>query len=191
MNIHLTELELVAATQLGGDSSAQARQHLAACAECRAACEQVSALRVRMADTVDAAADQPEAFWLRQQAAIRNRMVQSNAPATVPRASAALLVWLATATLATFLAAGTLVWNVIHRGVNQPSVHVVQPVVPNGVQQNSDADHEMLIAIEQDMDYGVTDALQPAVGLVSEVSQAQARRRSTPKISAKQKEKRP
>ncbi len=190
MKIHLDELELMQAAQISvsGDVDPRVQQHLSACNECRAALTEVTALRAHLNEAVDTASNQPDEFWHRQQAAIRTRIAASQAATQNEgaRAGRGFLAALATAGVATALLAGTVAWNVIHRAPNSNSPNavnhqVVQPVIHNSGQGVTDSDHEMLVAIEQELDGGAPDALEPAMGLVSEVSKAHATLRTTPK----------
>lgn len=190
MKIHLDELELMAAAQQaarGEQDDARVRLHLAACPECRATVGEMAALHSRMSEALETASEQPDAFWLRQQAAIRTRI--ASAQTEPARASRGFLLAMATAGLAAVLLAGGVAWNVIHNAnpvahhVNPP---VVQPVHSGSGQGDADSDHEMLVAIEQELDSGAPDALQPAMGLYTEVSKAHATTGSKPKRTPKQ-----
>lgn len=206
MKIHLDELELMQAAPASAELDPRVKLHLAACDECRAALNQVSTLRIRMNDAMALAADQPDEFWHRQQAAVRTRIAAAQREPV--RASRGMLAALGAAGLATALLAGTVVWNVNHRS-NDPlavaahAAHAAQTpqgnATPGTVNQTragsvlynsgtnaADSDQEMLVAIEQELDGGAPDALSPAMGLVSEVRKAQAATSVRLKKSSKQ-----
>lgn len=107
--------------------------------------------RAALVAWTNTAARQPEAFWWRQQAQIRQRIAESERQS---RRRLARLAW--AGVFALVLAAGAL---------------LRQAPAPEPQQVQLDSDHELLIEIERVMQSDGPDSLAPATLLVQEVSQ--------------------
>lgn len=95
-----------------------------------------------------AATDHPDAFWERQQAEIRRRIAASQRSPLRPAAA-----W------ASAFAVVLLAIIFLNSG----------PTLPRPTAQN-DSDQELLVAVEQTLQSGVPEALEPAAMLAGEIS---------------------
>lgn len=100
-----------------------------------------------------ASAQQPELFWRKQQAAIRGRIV-----------AARRIVWPILAASAGALALLVFAFALLHEGAPAPPVPTAQTV----------SDQDLMIAVEQDVQTSVPEALAPASLLADEISNAQS-----------------
>ncbi len=96
------------------------------------------------------ATDQPDAFWIRQRAAIRSRIAIEQASRRPAKAFV----------LATALALILLVTAVLKTSVPPP-----------GPRAQADPDQELLVAVEQAVHSDVPEALAPATILADEITQ--------------------
>ena len=99
--------------------------------------------------------DKPDAFWEAQRADIHRRTVESEA-SSVRLIRSAWAPALALLVIATLLLVGAPPPTPVQVGANEPA---------------TDADQQLLIAVEQAVQSGVPDALAPASLLAEEISQ--------------------
>jgi len=124
-------------------------QHLAECSECHEEHKRLQELMSVLPEWARSTDQQPEIFWARQSAGIRSRIAQ-----LPERRRSARLVWaiaVGIILLASFL---------LRTGSVRIPRHRCQV----------DADHELLVAVEQVLDGDVPEALQPASLLTEEMT---------------------
>lgn len=120
-------------------------------------CNEALVFRIcaRLGEQARSASQQPEEFWQLQHAQIRGRI--ASLPIT-PRKASANLAWGAVPALGLFA-------MLLLAGPSAPSSHPVEPDLA------SDADQQLLEAVEQTMQSGVPVALEPASVLTVETSE--------------------
>jgi hypothetical protein len=151
--IHLSDEQWLDLT--GAEGDADARQHLAECADCA---EELAGLRGAIEKYQFAAresADRPESHWLRQRTTMVSRALGRRA---TPR-----LAWMAAAAVMT-LAALSLVRQ-------QPAVQPALTATAEVQQTQAESDSALLADVQRQVRREVPEALQPAALLVEEMNQ--------------------
>ena len=113
-----------------------------------------------------AATEHPDEFWERQQAEIRQRIAAMPAPSS-GRAATAWAGALAMVLLALFLLHGN--------------------PAPRASGMQSDPDQDLLVAVEQSLQSGVPQALEPAAMLADEISSNQSHFQSVSRLQGESK----
>jgi hypothetical protein len=144
---HLTNEEMTEFLQ--GDSAHS--DHVRQCPQCQAECQRLQLTLGSISAAVRSVTDREDRFWLRQQAAIRSRIAVEQAS----RRPWAGFTW------ATAAAVLLLVGMVVHNHSRTPN-YVAK----------SDPDQELLVAVEQAVDRGGPEALEPAALLADDISNA-------------------
>ncbi len=144
MQAHLTDEQLL--EELGRGADAAAGEHLAGCPACREEHESLRLVLARYAETTRAAAEQPEAFWRAQQAAVARRWSGRPAPRRLAWAAAAACVVLA-------------------------AVSLIEKTPPEPMAQ-ADPDQVLLVDVERSVRRELPRALEPASLLAQELSRS-------------------
>jgi hypothetical protein len=139
-----------------GEPSPEAAAHLAECSACREEQQRLVAALAGMKHQIDTLAERPAGFWYAQRAAMAARLGERFTGRWQ------LLTW--ASTLAALILAAVLV---MPRGEG-----------PTNEVQQADPDHQLLVEIEEATRRSVPRALEPALLLTQELSQAAARAES-------------
>ena len=148
MNTHLSDAELAEILLQPGSPPPE---HVRQCAECRQGIERLRRTFDGLSGSARAEADRPEQFWERQRAAVWSRIAAAPTSHPLPR-----LVWAAALAVIGF---GCLMLT------TAPA-----PPAPQA-QIDSDSDHELLMQVEQLLQTGGPEALEPVAFLVEDSSQ--------------------
>jgi hypothetical protein len=159
---HLSAEEFVALV-VGSDSQGAGKNtrviregaavHIERCAQCREEYAGTQKTLTSLPEAVRVATGQPYFFWQRQQAAIRSRIAIEEASHRDWRG----FVW---AMVASLILLATLLLNGV-RTSPKPQIQV-----------QTDADQELLLAVEQAVESGVPESLAPAALLAEDIRSA-------------------
>ena len=146
MQKHLTDEQLAEQlTELAGDAAA--REHFAACPACRDEHESLRRILIDYRDETRAAAQLPESFWQRQQAAIAARWDRRPMLRRLTWAAAVAIVVLA-------------------------ALLLIEKTPPAAPAPEADPDQVLLVEVEHSVRRELPRALEPAALLAQEVGRS-------------------
>jgi hypothetical protein len=152
MQEHLTDEQLT--EQLAGGAGTAAREHLAACPDCREEEQRLEGLLTDYGQAIHTAARRPEAFWQWQRTAIATRRAR--------RPGSRRLAWVAAA-------AAVVLAAILLTAYTPPTKPVAE----------SDPDQALLADVQRSVRRELPRALEPAALLAQEISRG-AEARSSP-----------